>query len=180
MSWDKTLLSLTSKKISKTHQTREQYNVVVQCYQACDKGVIGVLISFLGEGALILSLTNNTHFDFGKKKICNILIKAKPGEKVGSWTIGHLDSDFIKIPICQFWGIKQIFFRMKPTEEKGERTHFMRGLELWQKPFEVDCKNKNLIFLVFNIWHITSIIVFDSVFKKKVFFLRHKLNYCYY
>merc|ERR1712130_753482 len=33
-----------------------------------------------GEGALILSLTNNTHFDFGKKKICNILIKAKPGD----------------------------------------------------------------------------------------------------
>lgn len=33
-----------------------------------------------GEGALILSLTNNTQFDFGKKKICNILIKAKPGD----------------------------------------------------------------------------------------------------
>ena len=41
-----------------------------------------VLLEFVysGEGALILSLTNNTHFDFGKKKICNILIKAKPGE----------------------------------------------------------------------------------------------------
>jgi len=33
-----------------------------------------------GEGALILSLTNSTHFDFGSKKICNILIKAKPGD----------------------------------------------------------------------------------------------------
>ena len=41
-----------------------------------------VLLEFVypGEGALILSLTNSTHFDFGKKKICNILIKAKPGE----------------------------------------------------------------------------------------------------
>ena len=43
-----------------------------KCYQS---------FIFSGEGALILSLTNNTQFDFGKKKICNILIKAKPGEK---------------------------------------------------------------------------------------------------
>ena len=46
-----------------------------KCYQS---------FIFSGEGALILSLTNNTQFDFGKKKICNILIKAKPGEKRGN------------------------------------------------------------------------------------------------
>ena len=63
-----------------TSKTREQYIVFV-CYLAFD-GETMVLSEFVfsGEGALILSLTNNTHFDFGKKKICNILIKAKPGE----------------------------------------------------------------------------------------------------
>ena len=64
-----------------TSKTREQYNIFV-CYLAYDDGGTKVLSEFVcsGEGALILSLTNNTHFDFGKKKICNILIKAKPGE----------------------------------------------------------------------------------------------------
>ena len=41
-----------------------------------------IFFSFSGEGALILSLTNSTHFDFGSKKICNILIKAKPGKYI--------------------------------------------------------------------------------------------------
>ena len=64
-----------------TSKTREQYIVFV-CYLAFDDVATKVLSEFVfsGEGALILSLTNNTHFDFGKKKICNILIKAKPGE----------------------------------------------------------------------------------------------------
>ena len=76
---------MTSKKVSKTYQTREQYTVfyVIKAYSNCAPTKVLLLeIMFSGEGALILSLTNNTHFDFGKKKICNILIKAKPGEVV--------------------------------------------------------------------------------------------------
>ena len=67
-----------------TSKTREQFIIFV-CYLSFD-GETKVLLEFVfsGEGALILSLTNNTHFDFGKKKICNILIKAKPGES-DSW-----------------------------------------------------------------------------------------------
>ena len=44
--------------------------------------LLSVIFFFSGEGALILSLTNSTHFDFGSKKICNILIKAKPGKYI--------------------------------------------------------------------------------------------------
>ena len=51
-----------------------------------------IIFIFSGEGALILSLTNNTHFDFGKKKICNILIKAKPGETNSSKIVDELNT----------------------------------------------------------------------------------------